>query len=70
MIHVTEEHADYVLRANGRCRDCADNEGMCPMSGLPCDPQKARDVVNYVLSTLMYGVNNKMIPGLIEKETS
>jgi len=25
------------------CRDCADNNGMCPHSGEPCDPEMSRD---------------------------
>jgi hypothetical protein len=36
------EAVDYVARYGGMCRDCADNHGVCPTSGLPCDdPQKA-----------------------------
>jgi len=26
-----------------RCRDCADNFGICENTGLPCDPQKAAE---------------------------
>jgi hypothetical protein len=26
-----------------RCRDCADEDGTCPNSGLPCDPQEAAE---------------------------
>jgi hypothetical protein len=42
----------YVLRFGGKCRDCADQEGVCPASGIPCDGTKA---VNSVLEALTYG---------------
>lgn len=44
---------DFVMQYGGRCRDCADNFGVCPGDGLPCaDKRKA---VEWVIGALEYG---------------
>jgi hypothetical protein len=49
----TKERIDYVARFGGMCRDCADEGGVCPGSGLPCDaPDKA---IRSVMEALRYG---------------
>lgn len=53
-IRVTDEIVDYIARYGGACRDCADEDGVCPHSGLPCaDRDKA---IRHVLSALNYGI--------------
>lgn len=49
---------DYVLRFNGMCRGCADENGTCPTSGLPCDPGEASTAIRYVIHALRYGMRN------------
>lgn len=48
---------DYVLRYNGRCRECADHHGLCP-NGLPCDVDDAKAAIRWVLKALNYGISN------------
>lgn len=50
---------DYVLRFGSRCRDCADEDGVCPASGLPCEG--ARKAVEHVVGALNYGVEHGYI---------
>lgn len=47
---------DYVLQYGGRCRDCADENGVCPGSGLPCGGQ--RKAVTHVVQALRYGLQH------------
>jgi hypothetical protein len=47
---------DYVMQLGPRCRDCADNDGICPASNLPCEPDKARAAIAYVLEGVIYGL--------------
>ena len=50
---------NYVLRYGGMCRNCADEDGVCPSSGLPCE--NADKAVEHVLSALNYGINHGYI---------
>jgi hypothetical protein len=44
---------DFVMQYGARCRECADNFGVCPGDGLPCaDKRKA---VEWVVDALEYG---------------
>lgn len=61
-VKFTEQHIQYIERYNGRCRDCADENGVCPSSGLPCENSKK--AVKSVLDALSYGVNNNYLPSL------
>lgn len=55
-LEFTADHVKYVQHYRGRCRDCADTNGICPNSGLPCaDGDKA---IQFVLDALTYGVNH------------
>lgn len=47
---------DYVLQYGGRRRDCADENGVCPGSGLPCEG--ARKAVTHVVQALRYGLQH------------
>lgn len=55
----TSAHIDYVARSGGRCRDCADESGVCPGSGLPCG--SSRKAIKHVFDALEYGVKNGFI---------
>ena len=59
---VDDQTVNYVLRYGGMCRDCADQDGICPTSGLPCaGPEKA---VRHMLKALRYGIENGFLPAL------
>ncbi len=59
-IPLTDDVVRYVSRFGGRCRDCADEAGVCPGSGLPCDsPDKA---IRHVIAALNYGFGNGYLP--------
>lgn len=55
----TDEHVSYIAKYGGRCRDCADQDGVCPSSGLPCGGSDK--AIRHVLSALAYGLNHKFI---------
>jgi hypothetical protein len=59
-IKVTNELVHYISRYGGRCRDCADEDGVCPTSGLPCEG--AAKAIHHVLNALNYGVSNGFLP--------
>lgn len=52
------EIASYVARYGGNCRDCANENGICSSSGMPCDSHKA---INHVLTALDYGLKHGYI---------
>lgn len=52
---------DYVMAYGGRCRGCADENGVCPTSGLPCTSADARRAVAWVLGAIRYGVTHGFI---------
>lgn len=47
---------DYIARYGGKCRDCADSDGHCPNSGLPCDADEARSTIRHVIDAVNYGI--------------
>ena len=49
----------YVARWGGQCRDCADEHGVCPNSGLPCGGSSK--AIEHVIAALQYGVQNGYI---------
>lgn len=49
---------DYVMQFGGRCRDCADEDGVCPSTGLPCVSADARKAIGYVLRACAFGVEH------------
>jgi len=55
---------DFVMQYGGRCRDCADHNGFCPASGLPCKPEEARRAVRWVLNAIRYGETHGYIADL------
>lgn len=67
---IMEALTSYVLRYGGMCRDCADENGTCPHSGMPCDPDVCRPVVRRTIQALAYGIEHGFIasPFLSERE--
>lgn len=65
-IQFTEKHIDFIKQYGGLCRDCADENGICPYNGLPCEDRDKP--IRYVLNALTYGLNHKMIPSPFTKE--
>lgn len=61
-IPVTDETIMYVLRYGGRCRECADNFGICEGSGLPCQRDEARKAARHVIEAINYGFGNGFMP--------
>ena len=54
--------ADYAMHHGGRCRDCADHMGVCPNSGMSCDPVERRQAIEMVLKAVDYGFSKGFIP--------
>jgi len=52
---------DYVMRYGGRCRDCADEDGVCPTNRTPCEPKVKRAVIEHTLKSLEYGLSHGFI---------
>lgn len=59
-VEITNELVRYIARYGGSCRDCADEDGVCPTSGLPCG--EAERAIRHVLKALNYGVSNGYLP--------
>jgi hypothetical protein len=58
----TDEHINYIARYGGLCRDCADENGICPSKGLPCGGSEK--AIRHVLQALTYGIRTGHLPGL------
>lgn len=58
---MTSELINYVGRYGGFCRDCADNLGTCPLSGMPCDPKQQTAVIKHTIEALKYGIEHGFI---------
>lgn len=48
-IQESEDEVGFVLRYGGRCRECGDQDFVCPKSGLSCHRDEARKTVRFVL---------------------
>lgn len=51
----------YVLRYGGRCRDCADADGICPNTDMPCGFELKTAVIKHTLKALEYGISHGFI---------
>lgn len=51
---MTDKLVERLLNYGGRCRECADNVGICPASSLPCGADDARSAIKHVLDGLAY----------------
>lgn len=54
-----EEVVRYIARYGGMCRGCADEHGICPGSGLPCED--VDKPIRHVLEALSYGLKHGYI---------
>lgn len=63
MAVISEDRVEYALRFGGMCRDCADQNGTCPRSFLPCEPAEARAAIRWVLAAIEYGERHGYLPG-------
>lgn len=61
-IPVTDENLRYVSRYGGFCRDCADENGTCPVKGLPCDFTESKKAIRRVLEAINYGIEHDFLP--------
>jgi len=48
----------YASHHGGRCRGCADENGVCPTSGLPCDPDLRLKAAAHCLKAWQYGIEH------------
>jgi hypothetical protein len=55
IITLLDKVQQVLTRRFPRCRECADNDGICPDSGLPCDLGAAFDDVR---KSLLLNTNN------------
>lgn len=51
----------YVMRYGGMCRDCADADGVCPTTGMPCDTGQRKAVIEHTIKALEYGIKHGFI---------
>ncbi len=51
----------YVSKFGGFCRDCADESGICPHKGLPCDVKLSNLAIFHVIRAVNYGMKHKYI---------
>jgi len=53
-VPITDELVTYISRYGGRCRDCADRNGFCALTGIGCG--ESDKAIRWVLGALNYGV--------------
>ena len=58
---MSDDMIGYISRYGGRCRDCADNNGICPYDSLPCEPAQREEAIKHVLSARAYGLKHRYI---------
>lgn len=63
-----DELERYVLRYGGMCRDCADENGTCPTSGIPCDTEIRLKMVRKTIEALRYGILHGFIENPFTKD--
>lgn len=65
-VPVTDEVVAYIARFGGKCRDCADNNGTCPSTGLSC--ASYNKAIRHVLGAYNYGVEHGFLkPKIAER---
>ena len=52
---------DFIVQYGGNCRDCADEDGFCPQTGIGCGQR--RKAVEFVLGALEYGSKHGFAAG-------
>lgn len=73
-MNAREELLRYLIRYGGTCRDCADEDGVCPQTGIGCGDR--RKATEFVLEALEYGTKHGfaagyriLAPGQLDDET-
>lgn len=56
-----DQIVSYVLRYGGKCRDCADVDGICPNTDMPCGFELKTAVIKHTLKALEYGMSHGFI---------
>lgn len=54
------EIVQYISRWGGGCRDCADANGICDGTGLPCGKERHK-AIEHVLKAFVYGMRHGFI---------
>ena len=49
---IDQDLVAFVSRFGGFCRDCADEDGVCPTKGLPCDSGLRAKAIDHVVAAL------------------
>lgn len=48
----------YASHYGGRCHGCADENGVCPTTGMPCDPDERLMAAAHCLKAWQYGIEH------------
>lgn len=56
-----DELVDFLVQYGGSCRDCADEDGFCPQTGIGCGQR--RKAVEFILGALEYGSKHGFTAG-------
>lgn len=51
-----EDFINFLVNYGGRCRDCADEDGFCPGTGIGCGQR--RKAVEFILGAIDYGTKH------------
>ena len=69
-----DELLHFLIRYGGNCRDCADENGFCPRTGIGCGER--RKACEFILGALEYGTEHNfaagyrlVAPGQLDNET-
>lgn len=68
-MQMLEQTVEYVLRFGGRCCGCADEDGICPTNGTPCDPAPKKAVIEHTLKAHEYGISHGFIESPFTRPT-
>lgn len=52
---------DFLINYGGHCRDCADEDGFCPRTGIGCGQR--RKAVEFILGAINYGAKHGFAAG-------
>lgn len=56
---------DYAMHYGPRCRECADHDDICPMSGMACGER--RKATEFVVDALIYGATHGYCPSSLTR---
>lgn len=61
-----DETVKYVRHYGSRCRDCADEDGVCPSSGFPCGASEKP--IRFAVEAINYGVSRGYLKLTTERQ--